>query len=92
MDQETQQLVIDVMDGNPGALMIIQRLMYFSTWGSLLYHLKMQGLVGSKLWRVVKDDYAENWCHFVQVQLAEMGLLEPSLSGMAALPTWPRCN
>jgi hypothetical protein len=92
MDQETQQLVIDVMDGNPGALVIIQRLMYFSTWGSLLYHLKMQGLVGSKLWRVVKDDYAENWCHFGQVQLAEMGLLEPSLGGMAALPTWPRCN
>jgi hypothetical protein len=92
MDQETQQLVIDVMDGNPGALMIIQRLMYFSTWEPLLHHLKMQGLVGSKLWRVVKDDYAENWCHFGQVQLAAMGLLEPSLSGMAALPTWPRCN
>ncbi|ETW94076.1 MAG: hypothetical protein ETSY1_36420 [Candidatus Entotheonella factor] len=92
MDRETQQLVMDVMDGNPGALMIIQRLMYFSTWGRLLSHLKMQGLIGSKLWRVVQDDYAEDWCRFGQVQLAQMGVLEPALSHIAAPPTWPRCN
>ncbi len=92
MDQETQQLVMDVMDGNPGALMIIQRLMYFSTWCPLLNHLKMQGLTGSKLWRIVQDDYAEDWCRFGQVQLAEIGLVEPVLSHIAAPPTWPRCN
>jgi hypothetical protein len=92
MDQETQQLVIDVMDGNPGALVIIQRLMYFSTWCSLLHHLKMRGLTGSELWRVVQDDYAEDWCRFGQVQLTEMGLLGPPLSRLAALPTWPHCN
>jgi hypothetical protein len=92
MDRETQQLVMDVMDGNPGALMIIQRLMYFSTWYPLLYHLKMQGLIGSELWRVVQDDYAEDWCRFGQAQLAAMGLFEPALSRMATAPTWPRCN
>jgi hypothetical protein len=92
MDQEIQQLVLEVMDGNPGALKIIQRLMYFSTWGPLLYHLKRQGLIGSELWRIVKDDYAEDWCRFGQVQLAEMGLLRPPLSHMAAPPTWTRCN
>lgn len=92
MDQETQQLVMDVMDGNPGALIIIQRLRYFSTWGLLLYHLKMQGLIGSKLWRVVQDDYAEDWCRFGQVQLAEMGLFEPALRQVAVPPAWPHCN
>jgi hypothetical protein len=92
MDQETQQLVMDVMDGNPGALTIIHRLMYFSTWCPLLNHLKTQGLIGSRLWRVVQDDYAADWCRFGQVQLAEMGLFEPTLSNLSAPPAWPRCN
>jgi hypothetical protein len=30
MDPQTRQLVLDVMDGNPGALLIIRRLMYFT--------------------------------------------------------------
>ena len=92
MDEATQQLVMDVMDGNPGALVIIQRLMYFSTWGPLLGHLKMQGLVGSELWRVVRDDYAEDWCRFGQAQLTQMGLLESGLGSMATVPLWPHCN
>jgi len=92
MDQDTQQLVIDVMDGNPGALMIIQRLMYFSTWCLLLHHLKMQGLIGSELWRVVQDDYNQDWRRFAQTQLSQMGLMAPPLSHVAAAPDLPRWN
>lgn len=72
MDSETRQLVMDVMDGNPGAFVVIRRLMYFTMWYPLLHHLKDQGLVGSELWRVVKDEYGHDWTQFVRDQLAQM--------------------
>ncbi len=92
MNNEKQQLVMDVMDGNPGALTIIQRLMYFTAWYPLLHHLKAKGLVGSALWRAVKDDYGTDWMQFASVQLAQMGLQAPSITDVAAPPEWPRCN
>jgi hypothetical protein len=64
---------MDVMDGNPGAFVVIRRLMYFTMWYQLLGHLKAQGLIGSRLWQVVKDDYAHNWTQFVADQLVQMG-------------------
>jgi hypothetical protein len=69
---DIRQLVIDVMDGNPGAFTIIRQLMSLPTWYQLLHHLKAQGLVGSELWRVVKDDYGHDWRQFVQDQLDQM--------------------
>ncbi len=72
MDEATQQLIMDVMDGNPGALTIIRRLMYFMHWELLLHHLKDQGLVGSELWRVVKDEYDQDYTRFVDDQLARL--------------------
>ncbi|PON15124.1 hypothetical protein C2W62_25515 [Candidatus Entotheonella serta] len=60
------------MDGNPGALLIIRRLMYFAPWHLLLHHLKGQGLTGSRLWQVVKDDYGHVWTQFAHDQLAQM--------------------
>ncbi len=91
MDYNTEQLVMDVMDGNPGALTIIQRLMYFSTWHPLLHHLKSQGLVGSALWRVVHDDYQEDWCRFATAQLSQMGV-PTRTTAIAVAPGWPNCN
>jgi len=92
VDHDTQQLVMDVMDGNPGALTIIQRLMYFSTWHPLLHHLKEQGLIGSALWRVVHDDYQEDWRRFASAQLMQMGLQDRVVSAVACVPAWPSCN
>ena len=71
-DSETRQLLTDVMDGNPGAFTIIRELMSLPTWYQLLCHLKHRGLVGSELWRVVKDDYQHNWRQFVDDQLEQM--------------------
>jgi hypothetical protein len=60
------------MDGNLGAFTIIRQLMSLPTWYQLLHHLKTQGLVGSELWRVVKDEYGHDWRQFVQDQLDQM--------------------
>lgn len=72
MDQKTQQLVLHVADGNPGALLVIRRLMYFAMWYPVLDHLKTEGLIGSRLWQVVKDDYRQNWMQFGMDQLMRM--------------------
>ena len=72
MDNGTQQLILDVIDGNPGAFTIIRQLMAFAIWYQLLHYLKSQHLVGSELWRVVKDEYAHDYGRFVDDQLARM--------------------
>ena len=72
MDTDTQQLIIDVMDGNPGAFTIIKELMTFPTWFQFFHHLKARGLIGSELWRVVNDIYNHDYRRFVDDQLAEM--------------------
>ena len=72
MDSDTQQLIMDVMDGNPGAFTIIKELMAFPTWFQFLHHLKAQRLIGSELWRVVNDIYSHDYQRFVEDQLADM--------------------
>jgi hypothetical protein len=72
VDDLTRQLILDVMDGNPGAFTIIRQLMSFAIWYQLLHHLKSQHLVGGELWRVVKDEYAHDYGRFVDDQLARM--------------------
>jgi hypothetical protein len=92
VDPHTRQLVMDVMDGNPGALLIIRRLMYFAPWHPLLSHLKGQGLTGSRLWQVVKDDYAHVWTQFAHDQLAQMHQVEGTSFEAAGLPGAYRYN
>ena len=72
MDDGTQQLILDVIDGNPGAFTIIRHLMAFAIWYQLLHYLKSQRLVGSELWRIVKDEYTHDYGRFVDDQLARM--------------------
>lgn len=72
MDSDTQQLIMDVMDGNPGAFTIIKELMTFPTWFQFFHHLKAHGLTGSELWRVVNDIYHHDYRRFVEDQLADM--------------------
>jgi hypothetical protein len=72
MDRDTQQLIMDIMDGNPGAFTIIKELMIYPTWFQFFHHLKAQGLIGSELWRVVNDIYQHDYKRFVEDQLASM--------------------
>ena len=72
MDSDTQQLIMYVIDGNPGAFTIIKELMTFPTWFQFLHHLKAQRLIGSELWRVVNDIYSHDYRRFVEDQLADM--------------------
>lgn len=83
---------MEVMDGNPGALLIIRRLMYFAPWHLLLHHLKGQGLTGSRLWQVVKDDYAHVWTQFAHDQLAQMRQGESRQREVDGLPVAYRYN
>jgi hypothetical protein len=72
VDYLTHQLILDVMDGNPGAFTIIRHLMSSAIWYQLLQHLKSQQLIGSELWRVVKDTYAHDYRRFIDDQLDQM--------------------
>jgi hypothetical protein len=72
MENATRDLIMDVMAGNPGAFTIILSLMAYPTWPQLLYHLKARGVVGSKLWRIVKDDYRHNIMQFIDNQLQDL--------------------
>jgi hypothetical protein len=83
---------MDVMDGNPGALLIIRRLMYFAPWHLLLHHLKERGLTGSRLWEVVKDDYGHVWTQFAHDQLAQMRQVENKEMEAVARPPAYRYN
>ena len=72
MDSDTKELIMDVMAGNPGAFTIIRNLMLYPTWYQLLQHLKTHDLVGTELWRIVKDDYDHNIPQFIDDQLQSM--------------------
>ena len=74
MNLDIEELMLTVIDGNPGAMTIIKRLMCLPTWPSLLYYLADQGLIGSRLWTVVKEEYDNNCTWFAQNQLLQMGL------------------
>ncbi len=66
-------LVSSIVQGNPGAMTIVQHVMTLPIWPQLLYHLRAQGLVGSALWCAVKDEYGHDWRRFVANQMAQMG-------------------
>lgn len=72
MDSDTKELIMDVMAGNPGAFTIIRDLMVYPMWYQLLHHLKTHDLVGTGLWRIVKDEYGHDISQFVVDQLEEM--------------------
>jgi hypothetical protein len=74
MDSDTKELIMDVIDGNPGAYAIILNLMVYPTWYQLLHHFKTHDLVGTELWRIVKDEYRHDIGQFVVDQLEEMPL------------------
>ena len=72
MESNTKELIMDVMAGSPGAFTIIRDLMVYPTWYQLLHHLKHNDLVGTELWRIVKDDYQHDIPQFIDDQLQAM--------------------
>ena len=69
MDHATEQLILDVIDGNPGACVIVYQILSSPVWRSILHALKAKHVVGSRLWQVVHDDYNDDWQSFVQAVL-----------------------
>jgi hypothetical protein len=65
LDKESEQLVLDVIDGNPGACEIVCLLLSSTLWRPILQALKSHNLVGSQLWRVIRDDYDGDWDRFI---------------------------
>jgi hypothetical protein len=65
LDKESEQLVLDVIAGNPGACEMVCLLLSSPLWHPILHALRAQNLVGSQLWQVIHDDYADDWEHFI---------------------------
>jgi len=65
MDKQSEQMVLEVVDGNPGACAIVCLMLSSPLWYPILQALIAQNLVGSELWRVVHDDYDGDWNKFV---------------------------
>lgn len=64
--------MIEVADGNPGALSIVYELGKIEHGFPLLSWLSTQGIIGSLLWRIVKEDYHHNWVQFRTDQLYQL--------------------
>jgi hypothetical protein len=69
IDRATEQMIFDVMDGNPGACIIVCQILLSPLWYPILHACRARNLVGSELWRVVHDDYNDDWQPFVQALL-----------------------
>ena len=69
LDKESNQIALDVIDGNPGACVIVCLILSSPLWNPILQALKSQNLIGSELWRVVHEDYDDDWGQFVQHRL-----------------------
>lgn len=54
--EETKNLALNVADGNPGALRVVDELLYFTKWFEMMKWCK-KNLKGSDLWVKYKDDF-----------------------------------
>ena len=66
LDKESEQLILDVIDGNPGACEIVCLVLSSPLWHPILQALKSNHLVGSRLWQAIHDDYSGDWSRFIQ--------------------------
>lgn len=53
---ETAELVTEVMDSNPGALSLIERLTHRTRWYEIMRYCLQNGIVGDKLWQMYKEE------------------------------------
>lgn len=70
---ETKKLALSVADGNPGALRVIDELLWFSKWFEMMQWCK-SNLKGENLWMKYKDDFhcqSDLLGHWIQEQMWE---------------------
>lgn len=72
--EENRVLIMDVADGNPGALTILMSRegMWFSNWLPCIRWLQKKGIRGSAIWEDVKDNYKMDIRGWFQHQIDEM--------------------
>lgn len=59
--EETKKLALDVAKGNPGALTVIDQLLYYSDWFQMMEWCRDNGFTGSKLWEQYKDVFGQDF-------------------------------
>lgn len=57
--EETKNLALEVAQGNPGALRVIDELLWFTDWFDMMKWCA-KNLRGSKLWEKYKDEFHED--------------------------------
>lgn len=77
MEKYLQDLILEVAQGNPGALTVIRELQWFSRWEKMLRYFKEIGLVGGELWAKYKDEYHQSIHDFGHAIDKEMWENEP---------------
>ncbi len=77
MEKYLKDLILEVSQGNPGALTAIRELQWFSRWEKMLRYFKETGLVGGALWAKFKDEYHQSIHDFGHAIDKEMYEKEP---------------
>lgn len=55
MDEPTMKLILEVVQGNPGAITVIKKLEWYRLWFEMIRHLHKHGPKGGELWALYKD-------------------------------------
>lgn len=74
LNKKEKSLILRVCAGNPGAMTIIssREAIWFDKWLPCLRWLEKQGVVGSKIWEDVKDNYNMDIHSWFRKQINEM--------------------
>lgn len=54
------ELIIEIAEGNPGAITVIKKLEWYSKWFEMIQYMKKIGLTGSKIWISYKDTFHQD--------------------------------
>lgn len=60
IDQETKDLIIELSQGNPGAINVMMQMSFFPEWREMLKWMKKNFVTGSKIWIMYKDDFGQD--------------------------------
>ena len=55
-----KDIVLDMSDGNPGAMRVLLKMMELPNWEKPLLWMKKNGYVSDKIWMLYKDDHKED--------------------------------
>lgn len=61
-----KEIIIDIAEGNPGAITLCMRLQVRDRWIVILDHLLKVGPKGSQLWMLYKDTFKADFTKFAE--------------------------